>query len=315
MRVIGDKEKMLKKHKKIEVILAIILVCLYYIFHIVKVKPVLELKADNIRIMSYNIKYAGSDYEQWEKRKDKLAQQILEYRPDSIGIQEGDYEWMSEYGGLPELLEGYDFVGVGRDDGGSLGEYAAIFYLRDKYEVIDEGTFWLSETSETPSLGWDAACNRICTWVLLRNKDTGEVYKHYNTHLDHVGKVARIKGINLLLNEIEKCEIPFVLTGDFNITQDSSNYKLIIDSGLLEDSKFAAKDSMSHGTMNWFLHVNFKHFKPIDFCFVSKEDIEVDTYRVDNTYWVAGHPVSDHYPVIVDLRVNKFKMRQSRRTF
>ncbi|SHK53421.1 endonuclease/exonuclease/phosphatase family protein [Paramaledivibacter caminithermalis] len=235
----------------------------------------------------------------------KLIKQILKYKPDSLGIQEGDYGWMNEHDGLPALLEGYSYVGVGRDDGKTLGEYAAIFYLKEKYDIIDSGTFWISETPDTPSMGWDAVANRICTWAILKNKENGEVYTHFNTHLDHVGKQARTEGVKLLIDKISKCQTPFVLTGDFNFMKDSKDYKTIIESDLLLDSKLVAEDTMSHGTINWFLPFNFKYLKPIDFCFVSKDHIKVYKYRVDNSYWADGHPVSDHYPIIVDFELIK----------
>lgn len=286
---------------KMLIVVIIIVILAWFVFHIPKVKPVMKKKKDQIRVMSYNLRYAASDYEMWEKRKDKLAEQILDYMPDSLGIQEGDARWMDESSGLPHLLEGYSYVGVGRDDGETSGEYTAIFYITDKYEVIDSGTFWISQTPDVVSKGWDATTNRICTWATLKNKETGELYTHFNTHLDHEGKQARAQGVELLLEKIGEYEKPFVLTGDFNFMQGTKNYKTLIDSKLVSDSKFEANDSMSYGTMNWFKLINFRYLPPIDFCFVSSSTISVDSYRVDNSYIVEKRPVSDHYPIIVDF--------------
>ncbi|WAA08816.1 endonuclease/exonuclease/phosphatase family protein [Fervidibacillus albus] len=294
----------IKKHKYLFVLLLLLISFVSYILYIPKVKTVKELQDGQIRIMSYNLRYGASNYEEWMNRKQHLADQIINYMPDSIGIQEGDAYWMSEEDGLPSMLDDYSYVGVGRDDGDTLGEYAAIFYLKDKYEVVDSGTFWLSETPDEVSIGWDAVANRICTWVTLSNKVTGETYTHFNTHLDHVGKTARSKSVDLLLEKIKEFDTPIVLTGDFNFFEKSDAYDKIIESKILSDSKYLASDSMSHGTMNWFLPLNFQLLRPIDFCFVSRNQIIVDTYRVDNSVWVEGKPVSDHYPVIVDMRIN-----------
>ena len=290
------------KYKILIIILATLMIGLCYIFHIPTVKPVPVKNNQQIRIMSYNIRYASSDYEHWLIRKQVLAEQILTCQPDSIGIQEGDSHWMSAKEGLPSMLSGYSYVGVARDDGKTSGEYAAIFYLKDRYDVLDGGTFWLSETPSTPSIGWDADMHRICTWATLKNKMTGEIYTHFNTHFDYKGKTAKRESVKLLLSKIEKVDTPVVVTGDFNFFENSSNYKSIIESGTLKDSKHQAKDSMSYGTVNCFLHINLKMLNPIDFCFVNK-DIIVDSYRVDNSVLINKKPVSDHYPLIIDIRL------------
>lgn len=208
--------KFILKHKKAVIGFGVVLSIIWYVFHIPNVKDVPNIENGQIRVMSYNLRYGWSDYDEWIKRKDLLVEQILEYKPDSIGIQEGDDLWMSEDEGLPKLLEGYDYVGVGRDDGKTSGEYAAVFYLKDKYEVINSGNFWLSETPELPSIGWDAVAYRICTWVTLRDKETGDTYTHYNTHLDHKGERARTESTSLIIEKVLSSTTPAVITGDFN---------------------------------------------------------------------------------------------------
>lgn len=272
-----------------------------FTFTIINVKDVPE-KDDNIRVVSYNIKNAASDLETFDQRKRVIVDQLLEYNPDFIGIQEADYEWMTENGGLPDLLEDYDYVGVGREDGDVQGEFTPIFYLKDKYFVVDSGTFWLSETPDEVSIGWDASTYRIVTWVTLENYTTNEQITHYNTHFDHIGKESRIESAKLLVDVVSNCETPFIITGDFNVLQGSKVYNTIIDSDIINDSKKVATDSMSHGTMNWFLPINVWPMPPIDFVFVCTS-ITVDTYRIDNTFWFNDRPVSDHYPVIVDFNI------------
>lgn len=293
---------MIKRIRKILIgVVVIISVLLVLTFTIIKV-PSVEDKGDSIRVLSYNIKNAASNMETFDDRKLVIINQIKDYNPDFIGFQEADYAWMSVYGGLPEYLEEYSFVGVGREDGETSGEYAPIFYLKDKYEVIDSGTFWLSETPEEVSIGWDASTYRIVTWARFRDKETNEEITHYNTHFDHIGEEAQFNSAIVLKDTVEQCETPFFITGDFNVLQGSKPYKEITNSDKISDSKKVASDSMSHGTVNWFKPLNVKFIPPIDFVFVST-DIIVHTYRVDNTYWFNDLPVSDHYPVIVDIDI------------
>lgn len=276
-----------------------------YIFHIPKVKGVTVRKADEFRVMSYNLKYASSNLGSWPARRMLIAEQINAYKPDSIGIQEGDYLWMDEKEGLPSLLTDYVYVGVGRDDGHREGEFAAIFYRKDKFEVVDSGNFWISSTPDTPSKSWDSVCNRICTWVTLRHKETKKIYTHFNTHLDHVGVKARTEGVRMLLERMHEQEGVVLLSGDFNFLEGSENYKRMIEDDHVSDSKYLAEDSMSYGSINWFLPINTRLIPPIDFFFVKDEGIDVKRYRVDNSYWYDGLPVSDHYPVIVDFTLTE----------
>ena len=127
-------------------------------------KPVLP-QAGSYRIMTYNLRYSASDYTAWENRRNAIIQLIFDYQPDSIGLQEADWGWMDF---LPNALQNYSYYGVGRNDGDTQGEYAPIFYLSDKFILIDNDTFWLSETPEEPSYGWDANNRRICSYVVLK---------------------------------------------------------------------------------------------------------------------------------------------------
>ena len=144
---------------------------------------------DALRVMSFNIRCTNVGSASWEDRIGIVSQTMLDSEADSIGVQEATPEWMATLKNT--VSEKYAYVGVARDDGANEGEYSAIFYLKDKYDVIDSGTFWLSKTPEKPSLGWDAACKRICTWVHLNDKESGEEYVHMNSHFDHIGIAAR----------------------------------------------------------------------------------------------------------------------------
>ncbi len=249
---------------------------------------------DALRVMSFNVLCGGDGEHGMQNRLGIVTRTVTEYYPDSFGVQEALPRWMLWFNiFLPE----YDYVGVGRDDGRFKGEYSAIFYLKDKYTVIQSETFWLSQTPEKPSLGWDADCNRICTWVVLENKATGERYAHINTHLDHRGSVARENSVNMILEKAASFKLPVVCTGDFNFRQGSGLYNAIT-SGILQDTKFLAPDTMSHQTFHKFdqpLDPN----QIIDFIFTNNQMTPL-TYKVVFE-GIDGKRVSDHYPIYTDM--------------
>ncbi|MBR6813158.1 MAG: endonuclease/exonuclease/phosphatase family protein, partial [Tidjanibacter sp.] len=156
---------------------------------------------DTIRIISYNIRLSGVDdgTNSWQYRKQATLNMIAEEQPTLFGLQEATPEQMAF---LVENLPQYGHIGVGREDGVADGEHMSIFYLLDEVELLDGGTFWLSETPDTPSIGWDAAYKRTCTWTKLRMRSSGKEFAYLNTHLDHVGKEAQREGLALM---VERC--------------------------------------------------------------------------------------------------------------
>lgn len=262
------------------------------------------ITAQNItKVMTYNIRLdVESDGDnRWDKRKDLLAGQVRFYEPDFMGVQEALPQQMHY---LDETLTAYDYIGVGRDDGKEKGEFSAIFYNKDKYKVIKQSTFWLSQTPEKPGLGWDAACNRVCTYGLFENLKTKKKFWVFNTHFDHVGKTARMESAKLILakiKELNKEGYPFVLTGDFNLTEDNESIKRITES--LNDTRKVAKLVYGpDGTWN-----GFDFSKPaterIDYIFVPKKNVSVTKYAIlsDNK---NNHYYSDHLAVYTELEVN-----------
>ena len=146
------------------------------------------------KIISYNIRLGVADdgANSWEHRREATLRMLEREAPTVFGIQEG-YLFQVKY--IEENLPQYGRVGVGRDDGKEGGEIMAVFYLRDRYDLLDHGDLWLSETPDRVSRGWDGACNRTMTWVHLREKATGKEFYYFNTHLDHKGVVARREGV------------------------------------------------------------------------------------------------------------------------
>jgi len=203
--------------------------------------------SQNLKVMSFNIRLnVDSDKENsWTNRKQDVADLLSYYHPDYFGVQEALPEQMKD---IKNGLKNYDYVGVGRDDGKEKGEFSAIFYDTERLQMVKSGTFWLSETPEKPSKGWDAALNRICTYALFRDKESKKEFMALNLHFDHVGNVARVKSSELILKKIKELNpknLPVTVTGDFNLTEDSEPIKI-----------------MSQNMKDSFYHSEIKHYGP-----------------------------------------------------
>lgn len=284
------------------------------------------LPAAEFNIATYNIRLpARSDSLEgngWGTRLPHLAGLIRFHDFDIFGTQEGVSHQLDS---LKSRLSGYDFIGVGRDDGKKGGEHAAIFYDTAVFDVLDHGDFWLSETPDRPSLGWDAACRRVCTWGHFLHKPSGRQFLYFNLHMDHIGVKARQESVALIKQKIKDFPIkglPVFLSGDFNIDQNNPLIAGICDDGTFKDSYLSAAYVYEpNGTFNNFNPQGFTASR-IDHIFVSPE-VEVEKYGIlTDTYRVAPdgsdarfddsmnvnvatyipRTPSDHYPVM--LRVN-----------
>lgn len=285
--------------------------------------------AQPLYVGSYNIRYQNDDDARkgnsWAQRCPVLCGQVNFEHPDIFGAQE---VLVGQLKDMLQQLDGYDYIGVGREDGKELGEYAAIFYDKKKIRLLDEGHFWLSETPEKPGVGWDAACTRICTWGLFKDRTTRLRFYFFNLHMDHVGRVARREAAKLVVERIRaitaKKRYPVILTGDFNVDQNDEIYSIFTSSGVLKDSyEHARLRFAENGTFNSY-DSELKTSSRIDHVFVSPE-LSVDRYGVlTNCYWMptaesaeqqkgANAPQeinfskyerrlpSDHYPVLVHI--------------
>ncbi|HEX5086031.1 MAG TPA: endonuclease/exonuclease/phosphatase family protein [Blastocatellia bacterium] len=188
-----------------------------------------DKQALDVRVMSYNIRYgtAQDGENHWDKRKEFLIETVKAFDPDLLGTQE-TLGFQRDY--LAGKLSRYEILGVGRDDGGETGEMTALYFKRDRFEKLDGGHFWLSETPDKPgSKSWDAALTRMVTWVELRDRrqPTAKPLVFFNTHFDHRGEQARLESARLLRRRIAeratKCRI--IVTGDFNTGEDSPPYR------------------------------------------------------------------------------------------
>ncbi len=257
-------------------------------------------KADDVlRIMTFNVRCTNLGPVPAFARHTVVADTIINSNADSFGVQEATPSWMKY---LSKTLEDkYDFVGGGRNNGKNSGEYSAIFYLKDKYNLVDSGTFWLSETPETPSKGWDASFKRICTWAVLENKDTGVKYVHFNSHFDHKGEEARLNSVDLILDRIsEYADLPVVFTADLNIKEGTSAYTRFVESGILVDTKYSAEDTMDYLTFHDLAPSEHdKHI--IDYVMIN-DKFDAEVYKVV-TAGIESKYVSDHFPVYADVKI------------
>ena len=261
--------------------------------------------SQDIKVMSYNIRLdVASDGEnRWDNRKEFLARQVKFYEPDFMGVQEALPTQMAYL--LLYFNNQYDAIGVGREDGKTEGEYSAIFYNSKKYKVLQQSTFWLSETPNVPSMGWDAACKRICTYGLFENITTKQKIWVFNTHFDHVGTTARTESAKLILKKIKALNTqnyPFFLTGDFNLEPDSKPITEI--KKILKDSKEIAKLTFGPtGTFNGF-EFNKPVTRRIDYIFTAPTGIAVIKYAVLSDSENCRYP-SDHLPVYAEIEITE----------
>lgn len=253
-----------------------------------------------LRVMSFNIRYdnPGDGRNRWERRRELVSSTIRFHQADIAGLQEVLHNQM-EF--LRHSLNGFDFVGAGRDDGKEAGEYAPIFYRRDLFEERSWGVFWLSETPDVPgSVGWDAACSRLVTWVRLAERNGGDLFV-FNTHFDHVGKRARRESARLLLDRVQELagDSPVIVTGDFNCAPGDSALRLLIE----PDSRPPLLDAYddpdairygSSGTFNGFR--DLAEGNRIDYIF-HRNAGRVLAHGIIAEKW-DGRFASDHYPVM-----------------
>ena len=285
-----------------------------------------------LNVGSVNIRCSGKgDYKKnngWDQRRDILCNVIRFEAFDIFGAQEVRHHQLEDM--LARLPE-YDYIGVARDDGKQKGEYSPVFYRRDRFQKLDEGTFWLSETPDQVSKGWDGQCRRVCSWGKFKDKKTKVVFWFFNMHMDHRGKVARSEGAKLVIERMrqmagEKSNI--IITGDYNVTQSSAPYKAFASCGFLKDAYEAAPVRFAPtGTFSGF-NPNSWSTRRIDHIFLSKS-AKVERYGIlTYHYWLneqgeeqefANAPKeirgenrdiklpSDHYPIQAFVTFTKKK--------
>ncbi len=256
----------------------------------------------SVKVVSFNIRNSSEMSERqdgpyyWTYRRDAVAKMVAIEQPDAIGLQEalGD-----QVAFLDSILVDYQRVGVGRDDGKEAGEWMAIYFRKDRYDLVSSATYWLSETPDKPSRGWDAACRRTVTVVQLRDRFSGKDWFYMNTHLDHVGKVARAestKQLSQLADRLTQEHLPIVIGGDMNSTLDDTIFQALVEVGLrsardlspVSDNKITY-NAYGKGKAQQIDHFFVRNLKPTLF------------RTLDGDYGVPY--ISDHYPVMVTFEL------------
>lgn len=293
---------------------------------VVSVVSIVAMAQQELVVGSYNIRYYNAGDEErgevWSTRCRVMCDHMNFEAPDVMGAQEVTHPQLID---MLAHLDGYSYTGRGRDDGNTDGEYSCIFYKKDRLELLDEGTFWISETPEKVSFGWDAACRRVCSWGKFRVRGSDFTFYHFNLHMDHVGVKARYEGAKLVIDRIRTIAqgAPTVLTGDFNVDQNDEVYALFCQSGLLADCYTSARVRFAENGTYIAFDPDAKTESRIDHIFVTPQFV-VDKYAIlTNGYWTPVDDAvssnnhngpsqvqvthyrhrtpSDHYPVLAKL--------------
>lgn len=257
--------------------------------------------AEPIRVMSFNIRYnePRDGVNAWPNRKQKAADVIRFHKADLIGVQEAQIGQLRD---LEKLLPDFAWCGVGRTDGKEDGEFSAILFRKSRFRLLETGTFWLSESPDKPgSMGWDAAYPRIVTWARFRDNRSKRTFVHFNTHFDHRGEKARIESAKLILAKITAIagRLPYFLTGDLNVTEDTEAYKTL--AATLKDARYTSTNGHFGGESTFSA---FKELSPgmkIDYIFV-QDGIMVREHGVLSDRW-DGLWASDHLPVLAEIEI------------
>lgn len=252
----------------------------------------------DITVMSYNVYIKGTGEKSPENRTPLVAENIKKYSPDSFGLQEADEGWMER---LPAIMTDYDYVGIGRNSNNGGGEASPIFYKKDKFELLDSGTFWLSKTPEKASRGWDAMFKRVCTYAILKDKTTGFTYAHFNAHFDHLGVIARLESVAVVAAKIAEIApgLPVVFSGDLNDYENGDMYNRVLESGLKDTKTLASSVSGGNVTYHGYSELVEKE-APIDFIFTNSLSTQVHSYAVVSEK-INGIYASDHHPVVANM--------------
>ena len=256
--------------------------------------------SQSTKLMTYNIRLntESDGINAWPNRKQQLSGLLRFHEADIIGLQEALYDQVTD---ISLQLPGFDHIGVGREDGKAEGEYSPIFYNSRKYQLKNHGWFWLSETPTYPSLGWDAACKRICTYALFEDYAKRKTFWVFNTHLDHVGEEARLNSVRLIIlkiMELNPKNEPVILMGDFNLTPEAKPIERI-ESAFYDSKKVSEQEPYGpEGTFNGF-DFNDELKNRIDYIFV-KGKVAVKKYGVLSDSFEQRYP-SDHLPVLVEV--------------
>lgn len=257
--------------------------------------------AQTLKLITYNIRLdvVADGENDWSHRKDFFTSQIQFYEPDIFGVQEAKPNQVND---IATALPQYSNIGIGRDGIGK-GESSSIYYKKDRFKVLETNTFWLSETPNKISKGWDAAFNRVCTYGLFKDIKTKKLFWVFNTHLDHIGELARTNGIQLILSKIATLNTkryPVIFMGDFN-SKPSDDRIIALKKEMIDTREISKEKPFGpSGTFNGFKH-NEAVTELIDYIFISKNSsLIVKKQAILSDSKDLRYP-SDHFPVYVEI--------------
>lgn len=266
-----------------------------------------ETPPASLRVMTFNIRYNNPRDGQnaWPARRDWVAEIVRERRVDLVGMQEAQAGQIAD---LEERLPGYDWYGVGRDDGKRGGEHTPIFYRKDRLERFDQGAFWLSEQPDQPgSKSWDTAITRVTVWAKFKDRQTGRTFFAFNTHFDHLGQDARRQSALLMMRKIPQIagDAPVVLTGDFNCRPDSPPYQALTaapsdDAFRLHDARSQSQAAPQGPNSTWNGFTRIVPGQIIDYVFVTPNLRVASHTTIDDSR--DGRFPSDHLPILVEVQ-------------
>lgn len=305
------------------------IISLFYIFVInLFILDAFSQNSLDLTVGSYNIRYDNDGDRKngngWDHRLPVITSLIDFVDYDVFGAQE---VLVNQLADLKERLIDYDYVGVGRDDGKAEGEFAPIFFKKEKFIKLKSGVFWLSETPDRPSKGWDAALSRICTWVQLQEINSGKKFWYFNLHMDHVGIRAREESSRLVVKKMKdfvKGDLA-ILTGDFNVDQNNEIYTILQESDFIEDSfELASAKFAWNGTFNAYDNnlwtdsridhvfvtpqIKVKHYAVLTESYRSaegdSEEVKKGDFPKELSFkrYLTRLP-SDHFPVVVKIKL------------
>ncbi len=260
-------------------------------------------KQESLEVMSFNIRLdvPSDSTNNWSARKDNVCEMLASYQPDLLGMQEVLHSQLED---LKQGLPQYTVIGVARDDGMQSGEYCPIFFNTERFELLDQGNFSLSEQPDVFGIkGWDASYNRIATWVILRDKTTNGKLAYFNTHLDNDGQIARREGISLILKKMQELApgLPIILTGDFNCTPQEEPSQCLEEASMKSAIKVAETTDGPSWSFHDFGRLALEDRPMLDYIYVTKH-VQVRQYRNIEDRPETGY-YSDHNPVMAELIV------------
>lgn len=260
--------------------------------------------SQSLNVMTFNIRYntVNDSLNAWPYRKDQVVSQVVYHGVNLLGVQEAQHNQMTD---VKQRLPQFKYIGGGRDDGKEKGEYSAIFYDTVQLQLLSNKMFWLSTTPDVPGKGWDADFPRVVTWGKFKHRKTGKLFFAFNTHFDHIGKIARRESAKLLLQKVQAIagNIPTIITGDFNAHPDDEPIQVITDAASplrLTDSKDISRTPHygPTGTFNGFTNKETTD-QPIDYIFLKGKWI-VNTHATLSQTW-GGRFASDHFSVLANV--------------